>query len=174
MKLDKGPLTRASSPEGIQACGCGWLISLWTGFTLVAYFTPIDELLARYLSASPVGSCSGPSFYAGFCYMQAGFLREQVCKYMCPYARFQGVMFDPDTLVISYDPERGEPRGAAQEGCGLQGNARSVIVWIAVCVSRFVQPVSISARVCSTNASVVVPVSMPAIRSWTRSASRVA
>jgi cytochrome c oxidase accessory protein FixG len=43
--------------------------------------------------------------------MQAGFLREQVCKYMCPYARFQGVMFDPDTLIITYDPERGEPRG---------------------------------------------------------------
>lgn len=47
--------------------------------------------------------------------MQAGFLREQVCKYMCPYARFQGVMFDPDTLVITYDPERGEPRGARRK-----------------------------------------------------------
>lgn len=48
--------------------------------------------------------------------MQAGFLREQVCKYMCPYARFQGVMFDPDTLIITYDPERGEPRGARKKG----------------------------------------------------------
>jgi cytochrome c oxidase accessory protein FixG len=55
-------------------------------------------------------------FYAAFLYMQAGFLREQVCKYMCPYARFQGVMFDPDTLVISYDPERGEPRALRKKG----------------------------------------------------------
>jgi cytochrome c oxidase accessory protein FixG len=46
----------------------------------------------------------------------AGFMREQVCKYMCPYARFQSVMFDPDTLIITYDPERGEPRGARKKG----------------------------------------------------------
>ena len=39
-------------------------------------------------------------------------MREQVCKYMCPYARFQSVMFDPDTLVITYDAKRGDPRGA--------------------------------------------------------------
>jgi cytochrome c oxidase accessory protein FixG len=88
------------------------LVALWTGFTFVGYFTPIKELIASTLAFT-----LGPwelfwiFFYAGFLYMQAGFLREQVCKYMCPYARFQGVMFDPDTLVISYDPERGEPRG---------------------------------------------------------------
>lgn len=52
--------------------------------------------------------------------MQAGFLREQVCKYMCPYARFQGVMFDPDTLIITYDPERGEPRGARKKGVDVK------------------------------------------------------
>ena len=46
----------------------------------------------------------------------AGFMREQVCKYMCPYARFQSVMFDPDTLIITYDPERGETRGARKKG----------------------------------------------------------
>jgi polyferredoxin len=54
-----------------------------------------------------------------FTYLFAGHMREQVCKYMCPYARFQGVMFDPDTLIVSYDANRGEPRGnkkKAKEG----------------------------------------------------------
>ena len=50
--------------------------------------------------------------------MQAGFLREQVCKYMCPYARFQSAMFDRNTLLIAYDPMRGEPRGPRKRGLG--------------------------------------------------------
>jgi cytochrome c oxidase accessory protein FixG len=51
-------------------------------------------------------------FYGFATYGNAGFMREQVCKYMCPYARFQSAMFDKDTLIVSYDTERGEPRGA--------------------------------------------------------------
>ena len=90
-----------------------WLaIALWTGVTFVGYFTPIKELLGSIRSFS-LGSWETfwILFYAGFLYLMAGFMREQVCKYMCPYARFQGVMFDPDTLIITYDVERGEPRG---------------------------------------------------------------
>lgn len=91
--------------------------SLWTGFTLVGYFTPIRELAKQTVQLD-----YGPweafwvFFYAGFTYLLAGFLREQVCKYMCPYARFQSVMFDADTLIISYDEKRGEPRGARKKG----------------------------------------------------------
>ncbi len=87
-------------------------IGLWTGFTFVGYFTPIREL-----GASVLGFGLGPwelfwvLFYGFATYGNAGFMREQVCKYMCPYARFQSVMFDHDTLVISYDQKRGEPRG---------------------------------------------------------------
>jgi len=116
MKLDKGPLT--SRKFGLKALKHTlWLlISIWTGFTLVAYFTPVDELLAALPYNFSGWELFWIFFYGGFCYMQAGFLREQVCKYMCPYARFQGVMFDPDTLVITYDPERGEPRGARKKG----------------------------------------------------------
>jgi len=93
------------------------LLSLWTGFTLVAYFTPLDELLQSATTFS-----FGPwelfwiFFYGGFTYLFAGVLREQVCKYMCPYARFQSVMFDADTLVVTYDEERGESRGARKKG----------------------------------------------------------
>jgi cytochrome c oxidase accessory protein FixG len=120
MKLDKGPLT--ARKIGLKAFKHAiWLvISLWTGFTLVAYFTPVDELLAALPFGFSGWELFWTFFYGGFCYMQAGFLREQVCKYMCPYARFQGVMFDPDTLVITYDPERGEPRGARKKGADSQ------------------------------------------------------
>ena len=91
-----------------------WLtLSLWTGFTFVGYFTPINLLAAEAAQLA-----FGPwewfwvLFYGFATYGNAGFLREQVCKYMCPYARFQSAMFDKDTLIIGYDSERGEPRGA--------------------------------------------------------------
>ncbi len=91
-----------------------WIaLALWTGFTFVGYFTPIKTLVAEVVNWS-----LGPwemfwiLFYGFATYGNAGWMREQVCKYMCPYARFQGVMFDPDTLVITYDTHRGEPRGS--------------------------------------------------------------
>jgi len=116
IKLDKGPMS--ARKFGLKAFKHAvWLvISIWTGFTLVAYFTPVSELLSALPFDLSGWELFWLFFYSGFCYMQAGFLREQVCKYMCPYARFQGVMFDPDTLVITYDPERGEPRGAHKKG----------------------------------------------------------
>ena len=134
MKLDKGPLT--ARKIGLKAFKHAiWLvISLWTGFTLVAYFTPVDELLAALPFGFSGWELFWTFFYGGFCYMQAGFLREQVCKYMCPYARFQGVMFDPDTLVITYDPERGEPRGPRKKGIDLKVAGKGDCVDCGICV----------------------------------------
>lgn len=121
MKLDKGPLTARKISLKLAKHALWIALSLWTGFTLVAYFTPVQELLAALPFGLSGWEIFWTLFYAGFCYMQAGFLREQVCKYMCPYARFQGVMFDPDTLVITYDPERGEPRGARKKDADAAG-----------------------------------------------------
>ena len=93
------------------------LFSLWTGFTFVGYVTPIRELALSFVPFT-----LGPweifwiLFYGFATYGNAGWLREQVCLYMCPYARFQGAMFDKNTLIISYDPARGEPRGSRQRG----------------------------------------------------------
>ena len=113
MRLDEGPwnlnkIWRKSAKQGV------WILfGLWTGFTFVGYFTPIQGLAA---SALQLGF--GPwewfwvLFYGFATYGNAGYMREQVCKYMCPYARFQSAMFDKDTLIISYDTARGEPRGA--------------------------------------------------------------
>jgi cytochrome c oxidase accessory protein FixG len=95
-----------------------WLsFSLWTGLTFVGYFSPIRELTVSFVSWD-----LGPwemfwiFFYGLATYGNAGWLREQVCIYMCPYARFQSVMFDNNTLVISYDERRGNPRGARKRG----------------------------------------------------------
>ncbi len=95
-----------------------WIVfSLWTGFTFVGYFSPIRELAVDFINWD-----LGPwetfwiFFYAFATYGNAGWLREQVCIYMCPYARFQSVMFDNNTLIISYDEMRGNPRGARKRG----------------------------------------------------------
>jgi cytochrome c oxidase accessory protein FixG len=113
MRLDAAPwgLDKLWRKMGKQAV---WVaIGLWTGFTLVGYFTPIRTLWGEAFTLG-----FGPwewfwvLFYGFATYGNAGWMREQVCKYMCPYARFQSAMFDKDTLIISYDTQRGEPRGS--------------------------------------------------------------
>ena len=113
MKLDAAPwsldkLVRKGSKQAV------WLsIGLWTGFTFVGYFTPVRALWGEAFTLG-----FGPwewfwvLFYGLATYGNAGYLREQVCLYMCPYARFQSAMFDRDTMIVSYDPQRGEPRGS--------------------------------------------------------------
>jgi cytochrome c oxidase accessory protein FixG len=90
-----------------------WLaVALWTGFTFVGYFTPIKELGLEFVQMSMSSWEVFWTFFYGFAtYGNAGFMREQVCKHMCPYARFQSAMFDNDTLIVTYDEQRGEPRG---------------------------------------------------------------
>ncbi|TEA77363.1 cytochrome c oxidase accessory protein CcoG [Allopusillimonas ginsengisoli] len=90
-----------------------WLaIAWWTGSTFIGYFAPIRELGMGLLTLT-----LGPwqwfwmAFYAFATWGNAGFMRETVCKHMCPYARFQSVMVDDDTFVVTYDHVRGEPRG---------------------------------------------------------------
>ena len=89
------------------------LLAGWTGFTFVGYFTPIHELAAEFVQLQ-MGSWEvfWSIFYGLATYGNAGFMREQVCLHMCPYARFQSAMFDKDTLIVTYDEDRGEPRGA--------------------------------------------------------------
>ncbi|MCS7101455.1 MAG: cytochrome c oxidase accessory protein CcoG [Burkholderiaceae bacterium] len=112
MALDRAPWS-ARKLALKSAKHAAWVaVALWTGFTFVGYFTPIRELAASVASLA-----TGPwetfwiLFYGFATYGNAGWLREQVCKYMCPYARFQSAMFDPDTLIVTYDAQRGEPRG---------------------------------------------------------------
>jgi cytochrome c oxidase accessory protein FixG len=112
-RLDQKPLSPTKFGKKLAKHGVWAALSLWTGLTFVGYFTPIRDLLPSFASFA-----TGPwetfwiLFYGFATYGNAGWMREQVCLYMCPYARFQGVMFDRDTLLITYDAERGETRGA--------------------------------------------------------------
>src|SRR5690606_21277870 len=113
MRLDAGPWTR----EKVVRKGAKHLLwavfALWTGFTFVGFFTPITDLGARLATASWGGwETFWVLFYAFATWGNAGFLREQVCKYMCPYARFQSAMFDRNTLIIASAPLPGDPRTA--------------------------------------------------------------
>jgi len=135
MKLDQGPWTR----EKFLRKGAKQVLwvsfALFTGFTFVGYFTPINELAAKLASFS-----AGPwetfwvLFYGFATYGNAGFLREQVCLYMCPYARFQSAMFDRETLIISYDSERGEPRGSRRRGEDHRGGGLGDCIDCTLCV----------------------------------------
>lgn len=136
MKLDRGPWTR----EKVLRRGgkhIAWILfALWTGFTFVAYFTPAHELTDNVLNMT-----LGPwetfwiLFYGFATYGNGGLLREQVCKYMCPYARFQSAMFDKDTLIISYDENRGEPRTSAKKAAeqGAAGDCVDCTLCVQVC-----------------------------------------
>jgi cytochrome c oxidase accessory protein FixG len=115
MALDKA----AWSPRKVMlklSKHAAWIaVALWTGYTFVGFFTPIRELGAAALALSLGGwSLFWVLFYGFATYGNAGWMREQVCKYMCPYARFQSAMFDKDTLIVTYDASRGEPRAPAQ------------------------------------------------------------
>jgi cytochrome c oxidase accessory protein FixG len=136
-KLDKSPwsfkkVLRKSSKQVL------WLsLAFYTGFTFVGYFMPI-----RSIGAELVNLSLGPwavfwiLLYSLATYGNAGYLREQVCKYMCPYARFQSAMFDKDTMVISYDAQRGEPRGARRRGTApakAQGDCIDCTLCVQVC-----------------------------------------
>jgi cytochrome c oxidase accessory protein FixG len=114
IRLDKLPRWRPQRLHAKLIKHAIWLlIAGFTGFTFIAYFRPAGALLADLLAFN-----LGPweTFWIGFytlaTYGNAGWMREQVCIYMCPYARFQSAMFDDDTLIVSYDRRRGEPRGS--------------------------------------------------------------
>ena len=113
MKLDQSPGGARKVALKSAKHGAWIALSVWTGFTFVGYFTPIRDLLH---SAATLDFGAWEWFWIAFygfaTYGNAGWMREQVCKYMCPYARFQSAMFDTDTLVITYDATRGEPRGS--------------------------------------------------------------
>ena len=112
MKLDKAPWSFDKFRKKFSKQFLWISFSLFTGFTFVGYFTPIRELGGELFNLTAGGWAWFWTLFYGFAtYGNAGYMREQVCKYMCPYARFQSAMFDHDTLIISYDEKRGEPRG---------------------------------------------------------------
>ena len=135
MKLDAAPIgVRKVALK--SAKHAAWIaLAAWTGFTFVGYFTPIHELLHATRTFSFGGwEMFWIGFYGFATYGNAGWMREQVCKYMCPYARFQSAMFDPDTLIITYDRERGEPRGSRSKKADARAAGLGDCVDCNICV----------------------------------------
>ena len=138
MRLDRQPASLAKAGRKVAKHAAWLAVALWTGFTFVGYFTPV-----RTLADEVVTLGLGPwewfwvLFYSFATYGNAGWMREQVCKYMCPYARFQSSMFDKDTLIITYDQARGEPRGARAKNAPVarekQGDCIDCTMCVQVC-----------------------------------------
>lgn len=100
-----------------------WLLaSFWTALTFVLYFGHAPDLFARFFSGGAAAAAYiTVAVLTLTTYVAAGFLREQVCTYICPYGRFQSVMYDPETLAVHYDARRGEGRyGRASARAGLR------------------------------------------------------
>ena len=135
MKLDKQPMSGKKFTRKLAKHGIWVGVSLLTAITFVGYFTPIRDLVIELFT----GQASGWAyFWIGFftlaTYGNAGYLREQVCIYMCPYARFQSVMFDQDTLIVSYDPRRGELRGPRKKDADYKAQGLGDCIDCKMCV----------------------------------------
>ncbi|GGX30116.1 cytochrome c oxidase accessory protein CcoG [Undibacterium squillarum] len=145
LKLDASPLTARKFSLKFLKHFIWLVLSLWTGFTFVGYFTPIRDLSVEILNFT-----LGPweifwlLFYGFATYGNAGWMREQVCKYMCPYARFQSAMFDKDTLIVTYDKERGDPRGSRNKKVDYKAQGLGSCVDCGICVQ--VCPMGIDIR----------------------------
>ena len=135
IRLDESPLSlhkvRVKATKHLLWLG----VAVWTGFSFIGYFAPIRGLMADLIAFA-----LGPwqwfwlLFYSFATWGNAGFLREQVCKYMCPYARFQSVMVDRDTLVVTYDKARGDPRGSRSKKVDYKAQGLGDCVDCSICV----------------------------------------
>lgn len=135
MRLDTAPWGGAKlARKGAKHLLWGAL-ALLTGFSFVGYFTPVRDLLGGVWTLS-----LGPwetfwiAFYALATYGNAGWLREQICKTMCPYARFQSALIDADSLIIAYDSGRGDPRGARSRRVDARAQGLGDCVDCTLCV----------------------------------------
>ncbi len=135
MRLDRQPMSAEKFLRKLAKHAVWIGFALWTGYTFVGYFTPI-HVLADGVAALALGPWEWfwVLFYAFATYGNAGWMREQVCKYMCPYARFQSAMFDKDSLIITYDKDRGEPRGARSKADADAGKNLGDCIDCSMCV----------------------------------------
>jgi cytochrome c oxidase accessory protein FixG len=144
LRLDASPWTFEKVRKKFLKQTVWVAVSLWTGFTFVGYFVPIRELGPELLAFAGGWQIFWVLFYGLATYGNAGFLREQVCKYMCPYARFQSAMFDRDTLIVTYDEARGEPRGPRVKTVDYKAKGLGDCIDCTLCVQ--VCPVGIDIR----------------------------
>ncbi|MDO4641070.1 MAG: cytochrome c oxidase accessory protein CcoG [Neisseria sp.] len=145
MKLEKAPWDFTKIRIKATKYLLIFAVCAWTGITFAGWFSPIRQFVPNIFNGSAgTAVLIAAAFYGIATWMMAHVMREQVCKYMCPYARFQSAMFDHDTLVISYDEERGEPRGARKKNVSKEESQLGDCINCTMCVQ--VCPVGIDIR----------------------------
>ena len=148
LKLDKSPWNFTKIRIKATKYLLIFLVCAWTGITFAGWFSPIRALVTNIFTfnwaAVSGAALIAATLYGGATWLFAHIMREQVCKYMCPYARFQSAMFDRDTLIISYDPARGEPRGARKKNVQREDSDLGDCINCTLCVQ--VCPVGIDIR----------------------------
>lgn len=145
MRLDDAPISFKKARVKLTKHVLWIGFAMWTGFTFLGYFSPIRELMQHVMAFNlSHWETFWVCFYSAATYGNAGFLREQVCKYMCPYARFQSAMFDDDTLIVSYDTKRGEPRSGRSRHVEASAKGLGDCIDCKLCVQ--VCPVGIDIR----------------------------
>ena len=127
IRLDKAPTGIVKLLKKVTKHIAWIFIAFATGGAWVFYFNDAPTLLVDILTANASTTVYGIVFFlTGSTYLMAGWARESVCTYMCPYARFQGAMLDDDSLVVTYDEARGEKRGAHKKGTGWEGRGHCI------------------------------------------------
>ena len=145
IRQDEAPMTPAKAYMKLRKWGLWIALSVLTGVSIVGYFVPIRELLPAVATFSVEGwTLFWVVFFSAATLVMGAIMREQVCRYMCPYARFQSAMFDPDTLIVSYDAARGEPRGARKKDADPEALGLGDCIDCELCVQ--VCPVGIDIR----------------------------
>ena len=135
MKLDAQPMSLNKLSKKVQKHGLWLTLAFWTAVTFVGYFAPIKEVFIDLYHLNVSGWAAWwMLFFTLATYLNAGWMREQVCMYMCPYARFQSVMFDAETLVVTYDAGRGEPRGSRKKSVAREDTELGDCVNCQLCV----------------------------------------
>ena len=135
IKLDKAHWSIEKTAKRVAKHGSWLFVGFITGLTFIGYFYPIKALVPDFFSGSAESwAFMWTVFFTLATYINAGWMREQVCMYMCPYARFQSVMFDKDTLIVSYDGKRGESRGSRKHGADYQAEGLGDCIDCELCV----------------------------------------
>lgn len=134
-KLDNAPWTAHKIKLKVFKHSLWLLISILTGVTFAAYFADVYELWHSYLTFdAPLIAWAVLAAFVFFTYVFAGLMREQVCFWLCPYARIQSVMVDKDTEMPTYDVSRGEPRGKLRgKGSDSRGDCIDCHLCVGVC-----------------------------------------
>jgi len=135
IKLDAQPWSLPKATRKFMKHGMWLTVAFVTGLTFVGYFYPIRDLSYELFTLDAnFWGVAWTVFFTLATYINAGWMREQVCLYICPYARFQSVMFDQDTLIVSYNPQRGEPRGARKRNADHNAEGLGDCIGCDLCV----------------------------------------